>query len=631
MNDLDITTHAETGQVSSVTLYGQELLDRLEPCRSELWVNGLPLKLRRHTDPNDPTRRLEHLKGERFVNQFSGWSLAVARVMGARTNLKTPCFGIQTLVRRELCDQTCPCPGPGGPTVEAPLWVDSLTVLGWNWRFWGDDTRMIFPSSHSNGPVDELGHCGYEHDTPENAKRYLQNVWRRIYPGCMVIHGGVFRNVRTGHWLALTCRRPQVGYVLNIEHAGRGVCYDFTLHTDVKLGQTIQLPEIKLYWGPDPESMWSFMADYATLYYEEPPEWVHRTVFGAGLAWNNRATWTQQAEEWERQLDSGSLSGINYCLVTNRPILSGTTPTGYEPDPNHGSQDEFRAMVRRLARRGVPVLVWMSHSGMLYQGGRGIEDDWFIRGIDGRVCASWGSIDQGGLTHINPGHPGYIDYTKKWIRFYLRECGAKGIFFDCLSWAFPPDFAPRPWMRYPSDTNLLAIRFMEEVYACIKECDPEAVMLGEGASLDGPVNVLSICANPRRGEDGLGPRDFLLQLNRWGRKRLVIDQGPMLAPGSGYCRRSEHPDAAAANRYLVELLRKEGGARAFEALPGDLSVRGDRLFVPWPDKPGPVDFRLPEPYTDVKELKDELGPQTFARRADGVFPSVPPGIYRMRR
>ena len=627
--DFAVRLDDRTGQVQSVCLYGEELLDTAQPCQSELYVNGAPLELRPHTDPHDPTRTLPHLKGERFVDQLSGWALILARSMGERPNLEHPCFGIHTLVRRELADQTCPCPGPGGPVVEAPLYIDTLSILNWNWRFWGDDTRMIFPSAHSNGPADEFGHVGYENDTPENCKQYLQNVWRRIYPGCMVVHGGLFYNARTEHWLAITCRQPQVGYILNIRDAGRGVSYDFTLHAPFPIGEALQLPEVKIYYGRTRADMMHWLGGYATHYYEEPPAWVYKTLWGAGLAWNNQPTWTAQADHWERELDKGVLTGIGYCLVTNRPVMSGTTPLGYEPDPNHGTQDEFKRMCRRLADRGVPVLTWMSHSGLLYRGGPEIDDDWFIRGIDGRTCASWGSIDQGSLTHINPGHPGYIEYTKKWIRFYIRECGCKGIFFDCLSWAFPPDFTPRSFMRYPGDTNRLAVRFMQEVYACVKECDPEAIVLGEGASLEGPVNVVSIHANPVRAADGMGPRDFLLQLNRYAPKRLVIDQGPRLFPAAGYCHVDERPGAEAHNRYLARLLRERGGRDAFTHLPGDLSVLDDLLFVPVTEPPTPRDLRLPAPWDRARLLVEEIAGTRVKRGKDGVFRAVPPGFYRM--
>ena len=627
--DFVVSCDEKTGQVCSVKLYGEEMLDATAPLRSELFVNGEPLPLRPHQDPNDPTRKIAHLKGEKFVDQLSGWGLVLARTMGGRHNTPFHCFGVAYLIRRELADQTCPCPGPGGPVVEAPLYVDTFSLMNWNWRFWGDDTRMMFPSSHSTGPTDEFGHCGYEHDTPERCKRFMQNVWRRLYPGVLAIHGGLFYNAKTEHWLAITCRRPNVGYILNIADAGRGVGYDFTLHAPWKLGDSLHMPEIKLYYGRTREEMMRWLGWYVTFYYEEPPEWAFKTVWGEGLAWNNQPTWTEQAAYWEKRLASGELSGIGYSLVTNRPVYSGTTPLGYEPDPNHGTQAEFKAMCRRIAAKGVPVLIWMSHSG-LQPGAPDIDDDWFIRGIDGRMCRSWGHID-GGMCYPNFGHPGYIEYTKKWIRFYIGECGAKGIFLDCMGFASPPDYTPRPFMRFPGDTNRMMNRFVEEVYACTKACDPEAILLGEGAPLDAPVNVFSIHSNPVRSIDGLGPRDFFLQLNRWAPKRLVIDQGPRLFPASGFCCREERPGFEAKNRYVTKLLTERGGRDAFTHLPGDLSVIDDLLIVSVPEGETLTrDIRLPEPWDGVKKLVEETDGTTVKKGRDGLFAAVAPGIYRMK-
>ncbi|RYX84438.1 hypothetical protein EON83_09955 [bacterium] len=623
------------GHIRSIKLFGEELLDTDDPCESELWVNGQPLALRTHLDPNQPAQ--PHFKGEKWVGHFSGWSLVLSRKMGERAGLKHRCFGIQSLVRRELCDAASFLnPGPGGPPIEAPLWLDTLSLLNWNWKFWGDDTRMIFPSSHSQGPSDQHGHIGYENDAPETVKSFLQNSWRRVYPGVMVVHGGLFYNAKTAHWIAITCRRPGVGYMLNIDDAGRGVSYDFTLHSHFGLGQSLRLPEIKLYYGADHDSMMSWLADYTTFYYQEVPDWVHQTTWGDGLAWNNAPTWTQQADAWEKELDKGTYSGINYSLVTNRPISSGTTPLGYEPDPNHGSQDEFRAMGQRLKARGVPWLVWMSHSG-IEPGGEDIDDDWFIKGIDGRVSAGWGSIDFPELAMCNPGHPGYIEYTKKWIRFYMKECGARGIFFDCLGWAFPLDFAPRDFMRFPGDTNRMAVKFMEEMYACIKECDSEGIMLGEGTTLEGPVNIFSIAGNPVRAVDNLGPRDFFLQLNRYSSKKMVIDQGGNYFPASGMNKVIVGEQWEEQNRFFANFIRENGGRESFVHLPGDISLLNDLLFVALPDEPPPHtrrpvsrgELRLPKPWTGVVTLRDLFAKGFIERSATGAFMNVPPGIYRM--
>lgn len=626
---LDIQQDKETGQVKSVMLYGHELLDTTSPCTSELWVNDRPLSLRPHTDPNQPYG--EHLKGEHYVDHFTGWSLILTRHMGGRKGTKYNCFGIESHVRRELCDLTCPTPGPGGPVVEAPLYVDQFSILNWNWNFWGADTRMMFHSLHSTGPTDEFGHVGYEHDTPEECKKFMQNTWRRIYPGVMAIHGGLFYNAKTEHWIAITCRQPQVGYILNIEKAGRGVSYDFTLHAQFDLGDNLWLPEIKIYYGESRDEMMHWLGDYVSFYYEEPPKWVSETTHSLGLAWDNEPTWAEQAIKWEKELDKGWLSAIGYSLVTNRPVNSGTTPTGYEPDPNHGTIDEFRAMCRKIADRGTPLLIWMSHSGLAYRGGDEIDDDWFIRGVDGRICAAWGNIDNPSIAHCNPGHPGYIEYTKKWIRFYIKECGCKGIFLDCLGWAFPTDFAPRTFMRYPGDTNRMAVRFINEIYKCIKECDPEAILLGEGTTLEAHVNVFSINSNPKRSIDNVGPRDFILGLNQYSPKRFAVDQGPQMAPGCGYCSVPNEEKWMAHNRFLTEFLKERGVGKRPIHLPDDVSVIDEYVFVPVAGEFGEniinADILLPD--NTVSRLVEIITQEVILRGADAKFSAVPTGIYRM--
>jgi hypothetical protein len=638
MNDLIFETSKTTSQITSVKLYDQELLNPVSGGQRDLIVNGLPLKTRPQPDPirGNNAESGFRLKGEHFIDHFSGWGLIVNRQIGERPGLNFNCVGINYQIRRELADMTdLPCPGPGGPVNEAPLHVDSFGLLNWDWKFWGDKTRMIFPSSHSQGPYDEFGHIGYEHDSPTRCKQFLQNFHRRTYPGSMVIHGGLFYNEETEQWLAITCRRPHVGYRLNLAEAGEGIGYDFLLHAPFEIGNSLRLPEIKLYYGQTQDEMMRWLGWYTTFYYEEAPEWVFKKLWSLGLAWDNQPSWTEQADYWEKQLDEGQYNAISYSLLTNRPVESGTLPIGYDPDPNHGSIADFKAMCHRLRDRGVPLLVWMSHSGLV-PGGADIDDDWFIRGIDDRWTAGWGSED-GGMVMCNPGHPGYLEYTKRWIRFYIQECGCKGIFFDCLSWVFPPDFRSRPFMRYPADTNLMSIRFQTEVYNCIKECDPDAIMLGEGVSLEGPVNIFSIAGNPVRSVDGLGPRDFFLNLNRYAPKHMVVDQGGHNLPAGGMCTTSLKDFSPEHNRFLREFLETRGGSDAFTHLPGDLSIIDNLLFFPQEGHAPPNTdsfpardcFRLPAPWDQVTTLRGKFNGRIFERNAEGRFNGVTAGIYEM--
>lgn len=632
-----VTVDPTTGLTTSVELYQRQLLDPTKPIHNELAVNGLPMTMRPHRDPHDNTRVLNHLKGEHWVSHLTGWSLVLSRRMGLRAYAKFPSFGIQTTIRRERCDHTQTDPGPGGPPIEAPLYVDTLSLLNWNWQFWGDDTRMIATSCHSNGPTEEYGHCGHENAHPTLVKFNLKNPYRRIYPGNMLIHGGLFYDIKSGNWLAITCRRPNVGYLLNIDDAGLGVSYDFTLHAPFAMNEVLRMPEIKFNFGPDCESMMIWLADYATHYYHQPPDWVYKTLFRQGLAWDNKPTWSEQADDWEKQSDSGDFTGLSYSLVTNRPVKSGTTPLSYEPDPNHGTSEEFKAMCHRMADRNIPVLTWMSHSGLTYRGSDEYDDDWFIRGIDGGISASWGNVDQPEIAHINLGHPGFIEYTRKWIRFYIGECRCKGIFLDCLAWAFPDDFTPRTFMRYPGDTNRMAVRYVQAVYDEIKVCDPDAILLGEGWGSDLPVNVFSIHANPKRAHNEtphMGTRDFLLSLNQYTNRKMAVDQGPRLFGACGFVVAAKGEKWMAHNRAMVKLLATHGSVDAWSPLPGDLSLLkragdADLLVVPVDKDETPRDADLSCVDASIIELTELVTGQKITTQTPGRFNQLLPGIYML--
>jgi len=178
-----------------------------------------------------------------------------------------------------------------------------------------------------------------------------------------------------------------------------------------------------------------------------------------------------------------------------------------------------------------------------------------------------------------------------------------------------------------------AVTFMDEMFACIKVCDPEAVMIGEGTALDGPVEQFSVIANPPRGIDGFGPRDFLMNLRNHGGKRMTVDSGLVFAAASGQCVADERPGREAHNRFMLKLLAEKGGRDAFTWLPGDLSVMGDLLIVPAPHG-APDDFvcptlRLGAEQASMRRLTEVLTGAVIARAAAGTFDNVPSGIYRM--
>ena len=164
-------------------------------------------------------------------------------------------------------------------------------------------------------------------------------------------------------------------------------------------------------------------------------------------------------------------------------------------------------------------------------------------------------------------------------------------------------------------------------------------MLGEGTSLDGPVNIFSIHANPIRAIDGLGPRDFMLWLRQFGGKRFVVDQGPRPFPASGMITCDSGGDGAELSRRLTTLVAHEGGRDSFVALPGDLSILPTRnlLIVPavshsceWTTE-SDAGFRLCPPWDYVRTITDTITGDVYHADNDGRFPAVRAGIYEFGR
>ena len=651
-SDLKIICNRETGGVVQILLFGRQMLEPHDSSETEIAINHLPLKVR--SEWAETRRRLgEKAKdipddlaagepgmmfGERFVNQYCGWGLEVTRHVGIAPHLRQ--FTLNYHVHRGRTLPACPIPGPGGPAVEAPMHVDTIAVPRWRWKLWGCDTRMIHISLHSSGPDGQFGHIGYNRGPVEEVKHYMGNVWRRQYPGVMAIHGAVYYDEKSGDWLAFTCRKPQVGYCLDLDHAGYGLSYSFTLHDEFRLDQSLLLPEITFYYGRTRDEMEQFIRDYTTKHWHPVPEWnSHTAWFGQNL-WSPYRDWRHYWASAEKVIDGGAANGLGpYQMIHNwSRAMRGASPLGYEPDPAMGPREEFEQGALRMKQRGVPMGMWMSHSGLAP--GRDVDEDWFVRGIDGNWTASWGSQRTPALVLINPGHPGYIAYTKKWLKYYV-ELGYRWFFFDCGGWAMPPDFRPRGFMRFPGDTGLMSVRFYEEIVPYAESLDPGVIISGEGFSSDFPIHVFSINHNPVHSPDGLGPRDYLLSLNRLPGKRIVVDQAGRMVPASGVCvlgGEGEWPrelsfdegfDWFAGNEMFkaITAFVAEHGIYGGEQLRGDISIIEDRIFFPGHYKGQPV--ALPEKYAACARIVHAVTGQAIARDASGAFIAPEPGMYMM--
>jgi|GEM_PF-4410639 len=97
----------------------------------------------------------------------------------------------------------------------------------------------------------------------------------------------------------------------------------------------------------------------------------------------------------------------------------------------------------------------------------------------------------------------------------------------------------------------------------------------------------------------------------------------------------EGPENAAMNRCLARLLKEKGGARAFTILPGELAVLESESLLVVPQICGchPAD-KVPDvvltgKWSKVTTLTEQTDGTKIGIGADGKFPTVPAGIYKM--
>ncbi len=117
---------------------------------------------------------------------------------------------------------------------------------------------MIALTTASAGP---RNHLGYENGPVAHVKAIVDTWYRRQYAGAMGLPGAVYYHPERGHWLAITCRRPQIAYQLNHAAAGEGIAFDFLPMGELAMHRTIQLPSVVFHCGRTRAEMEHFLAE----------------------------------------------------------------------------------------------------------------------------------------------------------------------------------------------------------------------------------------------------------------------------------------------------------------------------------------------------------------------------------
>jgi hypothetical protein len=661
----EIAADEQSGGIASFKLYGEEMLAPGPAPLADLALNGEPLELQvtPHTWNNiggypnagDPVNEMH---ASRFLSHYTGYSLDVTRSLReVRPDQVCLTYTVQRTKIRTLPE----CPGPGWGAIEAPLHVETLTMPCLPWKGFGANTHMIAFNTGSAGP---RNHLGYENGPVAHVKAVVNTWFRRQYSAVMGFPGALFYDPKSGRWLAISCRRPNIAYNLNHEAAAQGVAFDFLTMGELKMSQTVQLPLVMFQAGRTREEMDRFLATFMSQYYEEPADWFTRTTwFEMACGAETFVSWKHMHQAALRLTEKGGVSGLFVTLHARNLAFGGTSPNSSGPCEELGPRADFEAMIRDLKARGTRLMIWMSSCGLNPQGDA--DPDWFVRGVDGDWLTSWGLPHQPHIVFINHLHPGYQAYVKRWMEYYLGELGMDSVFFDCSGFAYPCDFAPRSFMRYPSDLMLGNVRFFDFVRETARRIRPDAVVMTEGHGFDAFSNVTSLNNMPAEA-DGLGQRDRVLAFRHQGGKRFCVRSGMeadfgsgyvMIEPGANYHIAPDNSGLDLAEyarigadpfNILLTRLMKEHGCRDAVNLPcgGGVSRMGDLLFVPQPRhytmspaalvpvargavKTDGIRVAIPESGKAPRLLRNLHGGKDVKAEADGTFVCFERGIYRV--
>jgi hypothetical protein len=620
LGDLDLEYDPQSGQIRRI--YDRELAMEVIAFApgAELEVNGAPLPLRlEDQDPEGPEPAWQSnlsATAHPFIGGAQGYNVFRQVVVGSAckpsgNHINPP----QSLHLRYRLDRArveryaSPDPMSAGKRpIQAPLWLETVGTLAARTEWFGPETRMLQSALGGCGP---RSHVGHEDGPVREVVPQLWNRYRTTHPGVQMIPGAVYYHP-DGRWLWITAQRPSVGmhwdYQLDRQVAR------FEYHARLQPAEILHTPEVSLYWGRGGrEEMLARLAEHF-IGFEEPPEWFYHTTWFWLHWWQYRPRGYEDMIEQVKFLH-GEL-GLTGFGLTSHDVRPGTwdcCPTGLRPSPHLGGAEGLRKLGETVRNLGGKMYVWLPFLG-LAKPGTDLREDWKIRGDDGRPYESFwiGSFDMYHAVNFN--HPEVQDYYLHWIRRYITEFQVDGIFWDCGGSPFPPDFSPpetRPFQRFPSESMVGAYRFLDRVMEEGRRLSPDFFMWHECMGMDLPGTGYST----HTGND-----DFLIELNRYARRRLVFRSCstynlyggfPTVAPKSDtafsspvdvetYRPMAQDP----MNRWLVRFVRQHGVREAVGLAPG-VSLCAGHVVVD-PDRDGPREVRLPaaaggtgEPLTNV--------------------------------
>ncbi|MFO7870211.1 MAG: hypothetical protein R6V03_02125 [Kiritimatiellia bacterium] len=418
-----------------------------------------------------------------------------------------------------------------GPPIEAPLLLETMSLLTAPTDFFGPGTRMRALAIGGSGPRD---HVSYEDGPVAEVVPWLKTGFRNSFPGQQTIPGAMYYDPKDERWLWIICRHPHVGG--QIEYAEDRQTYRFGFFTDLELNRELVSPDITIQYGQGLEEAEKTFAEQFDLF-EEPPDWFfHTSWFWLHNMWQANATFAETERAVKILMDECGVNGFG--LVSHDLPLAGADvePRSYKASPYMGSDEGLRRVADLINDKGGHSYIWYTRSAAAPEtaGNGGFRDAWALKGTDGRPVY----VDAMSSQMCNSLHPGYQDYVLEGIEYYVSELGITGVFWDSGFQPLTPDFSDpdHVYMDCPNEAMAGMGVLYDRAYRFGRSLSPDFFMWTEGISTECRANGFAVDNRTHGPNSGhllmhriahAGPRRLVWR-SAWNRD--VSGAFPFLAP-----------------------------------------------------------------------------------------------------
>ncbi len=394
--------------------------------------------------------------------------------------------------------------------IEAPVLLKSMSLLCAPTQFFGEKTHMRSISIGGSGPRE---HVSLEDGPIAEVLPYLQTRFRTTFPGQNTVPGALYYHPEDERWVWITVRHPFYGG--DMAYSMDGLRYNFYLYKNMAVHDRFVLPDISFYFGQGLEDADQMLADFFDLYEEPPSWWFNTSWFWLHPVGQRNADYEKMEGAVDLLMDECGVNGFGLIMHDLSPAGADCECNSPKSSPLLGGDTGLQRVLDKIRDKGGHTYAWMARYGKIAAGGPPVwQDDWALRGIDGRPVGHE-------VFRICDSHsPGWREYVKGWVEYYIKYLGIDGIFWDSAFQPMVVNFsdASKDWLNCPGEAMAGGPALYEEIYRMGKQLHDDFFMWGEGITTECMMNAFAV-DNQKHGE--YSGHELMHRIAHAGRRRLV--------------------------------------------------------------------------------------------------------------